>query len=329
MTGGESGTAREAPPLICVVGPTGVGKTEFALELAEAIGGEIVNADSRQVYRGMDIGTAKPTPEERARVPHHLLDVVAPGEPFSAGTFVRLADAAVADIRARGRVPLVVGGTGLYVRALVDGFWNGPPGAPGLRTALAGVAERRGPGELHRMLGRLDPASATAIHPHDAYKAGRALEVTLLTGRPASALKAAHGFPGRHEAVWLGLTRPRAELYARIDRRVDQMLDAGWVEETRRLLQAGVDPSGPGMNAVGYREIVRHLRGEWGLGEAAAAIRKASRNYAKRQFTWFLKDARIHWLEAVGVPVRALVGRLLRSNQLGVMRVDVSVRQTP
>jgi tRNA dimethylallyltransferase len=326
MSGPEPGGA---PPLICVVGPTGVGKSDFALELAEAVGGEIVNADSRQVYRGMDIGTAKPTAGERARVPHHLLDVVAPGEPFSAGRFVRLADAAVADIRGRSKVPVVVGGTGLYVRALVDGFWNGPPGAPRLRAALAAVAERRGAGEAHRMLRRLDPASAAAIHPNDAYKAGRALEVTLLTGRPASALKAAHGFPGRYEAVWIGLTRPRAVLYERIDRRVDRMLESGWVEETRRILEAGTDPGAPGMNAVGYREIARFLRGEWGLQEAAAAIRKASRNYAKRQFTWFLKDARIQWLEAEGVPVRALVGRLLRSNQLGVMRVDVSVRQTP
>jgi len=315
-------------PLICLVGPTGVGKSDLGLELAEALGGEIVSADSRQVYRGMDIGTAKPTAAERARVPHHLLDVADPGEAFSAGRFARLGEAAVADIRRRGRVPLVVGGTGLYVRALLDGFWDGPAAVPPLRAALEDLAARRGKGAAHRMLARLDPDSAAAIHPNDGHKTRRALEIALSQGRPASALRRAHGFPGRHAAVRLGLTRPRAELYARIDRRVDAMMAAGWLEETRRLLDAGVDPEAPGMNAVGYRELARHLRGEWPLETALAAIRKASRNYAKRQFTWFLKDARIRWLEAERLSVRALVGTLPQYNQRGVMRVDVSVRPT-
>jgi tRNA dimethylallyltransferase len=296
--------------LVCVVGPTGVGKSAFALELAEAVGGEIVGADARQVYRGLDIGTAKPTAAERARVPHHLLDLVEPGEPFTAGTFVRLAEAALADIRARGRVPIVVGGTGLYVRALVDGLWEGPPAAPALREALAGIAAARGPAALHRMLARLDGPSAAALHPRDRHKTARALEITLLTGRPASAQRGAHGFPGRHEALFLGLTRPRADLYDRINRRVEAMVAAGWVGEIRALLGRGVDPDGPGMDAVGYRELVRHVRGEWGLEEAVAAIQKATRNYAKRQFTWFLKDARIRWLEPEDVFVRAVVGCL-------------------
>jgi tRNA dimethylallyltransferase len=306
-----------------------VGKTDFALALAEAVGGEIVNADSRQVYRGMDIGTAKPTAEERARVPHHLIDILDPVEPFSAGAFVRLAGEAIDAIRGRKHVPVVVGGTGLYVRALVDGIWQGPRGEPGLRAAVAAVAERRGAGEPHRMLGRLDPDSAAALHPNDRHKVARALEITLMEGRPASALRRAHGFPGAREAVLIGLTLPRARLYARIERRVDAMIAAGWVSETEALLAAGVGPGAPGMNAVGYRQLVRHIRGEMPLETAISEIKQATRNYAKRQFTWFRKDARIRWLETEGLPVQGLVGRVVESDQRGEVRVDVSIRKAP
>jgi tRNA dimethylallyltransferase len=322
-------TAAAPGALVCVVGPTGVGKTDFALALAEAIGGEIVNADSRQVYRGMDIGTAKPTAEERARVPHHLIDILDPSEPFSAGAFVRLAGEAIDAIRGRKNVPVVVGGTGLYVRALVDGIWQGPRGEPGLRAALAAVAETRGAGEPHRMLRRLDPESAAALHPNDRHKVQRALEITLMEGRPASALRRAHGFPGAREATLVGLTMPRARLYARIERRVDAMIAAGWPAETEALLAAGVGPEAPGMNAVGYRQLVRHIRGEIPLETAVSEIKQATRNYAKRQFTWFRKDARIRWLEAEGLPVQGLVGRVFESDQRGEVRVDVSIRKAP
>jgi tRNA dimethylallyltransferase len=315
-----------SPALICVVGPTASGKSALGLALAEALGGEIVGADSRQLYLGLDIGTAKPTPAERARVPHHLFDVLEPGETCGAGRYARLAAEAVAGIRARGRIPVVVGGTGLYVRALVDGIWDGPPRDPALRAALERLA-RDGAG-LHRWLARLDGESAAAIHPNDARKLVRALEITLGAGRPASALRRAHGFPGAFPAVQIGLNWPRDVLYARIDRRVDAMLAEGWLDEIRALLDRGVDPDAPGMDAVGYRELVRHLRGEFDLEEAVRRAKKACRNYAKRQFTWFRKDARIRWLEAEGVPVHRLVDHLIRSNQLGV-RVDVSVRKAP
>lgn len=320
VTGGEV-------PLICVVGATASGKSALALRLAEALGGEIVGADSRQLYRGLDIGTAKPTPAERARVPHHLFDVLDPGETCSAGRYARTAAEAISGIRARGRVPVVVGGTGLYVRALVDGIWDGPRRHPGLRAALEAL-----PGEaLYRWLTRLDGSSAAAIHPNDRRKVERALEITLLAGRPASALRRAHGFPGILPALQFGLSWPRDLLYARIERRVEAMIEAGWVDEIRGLLARGVDPHGPGMDAVGYRELVRHLEGEFGLEDAILRIQKACRNYAKRQFTWFRKDARIRWLEAEGVPVRRLADPLIDligSNQLGV-RVDVSVRKAP
>jgi tRNA dimethylallyltransferase len=316
-------------PLICVVGATASGKSALALALAEALGGEIVGADSRQLYRGLDVGTAKPTPDERARVPHHLYDVLDIGETCSAGRYARMAADVIAGIRARGNVPVVVGGTGLYVRALVDGIWDGPPRHPALRDALEGISADGH--ALHRMLACLDGPSAAAIHPHDRRKLVRALEITLLSGRPASALRRAHGFPGAVPAVQVGLIWPREVLYERIDRRVEAMLSAGWIDEIRSLLDRGVDPDAPGMDAVGYRDLVRHLRGEFDLDTAVSRIQKACRNYAKRQFTWFRKDARIRWLEAEGVPVRRLAEPLIglfESYQVGV-RVDVSVRKTP
>lgn len=322
--------ATSEPPLVCLVGPTAVGKTESALGLAEALGAEIVNADSRQVYRRMDLGTAKPTAEERARVPHHLIDVVDPDQPFSAGDFVRLADAAIADIRARGRVPLVVGGTGLYVRALVDGIWHAPSRNPALRAALAEVRGRRGTAFMHRFLARLDPDSAGLLHANDRHKVDRALEITLQTGWPASALRRDHGFPGRYPAVHIGLRRPRGELYERINSRVEQMISAGWLDEVRSLVNKGYGAGAPGMNAVGYRELVRVLNGEWTIEQASGVIQKGTRNYAKRQFTWFNKDARLRWLDVSCTPPADLLASLLSMCHLaGVMRVNVSVCKTP
>ncbi len=262
-------------------------------------------------------------------MPHHLIDLIEPTEPFSVGDFVTAADAAIADIRARGREPIVVGGTGLYIKALVDGLWDGPKADPALRTALEGIAQRKGRGELHRMLTRLDPASAKAIHPNDIYKTCRALEITLSAGRPASALRAEHGFPGRYDGILLGLTRPRADLYARIDQRVAQMIADGWPEETRALLASGVPLDAPGMNALGYRDMARYLAGEISLEKASEAIKKACRNYAKRQFTWFRKDAKLQWLDVSGVTVPKLVAGVSDANNLKKMvRVDVTVCKT-
>ncbi|MFQ5508442.1 MAG: tRNA (adenosine(37)-N6)-dimethylallyltransferase MiaA [Leptospirillia bacterium] len=305
--GGRGGNGEASPPLLCLTGPTAVGKTGISLDLAEALGAEIINADSRQIYRGMDIGTAKPTAEERARVPHHLIDVVDPSEVFSAARFMVLATEAIGNIRARGGVPLVVGGTGLYIRSLVDGIVDAPPAHPPLREALQAVGERQGADALHRMLQRLDPATAGGLHPNDGYKVIRAIEIVLRTGQTASGLRQAHGFPGVYNAVLIGLTRPRAELYERINRRVDEMIAAGWVDETEGLLKKGISPESPGMKAVGYRELVRFLMGEWPLSEAVASIKQASRNYAKRQFTWFRKDDRLCWFNAAGVSVAELL----------------------
>ena len=293
-----------------MVGPTAVGKTALAIALAKAIEGEIVNADSRQIYRGMDIGTAKPTAAEQAQVPHHLIDVADPNEVFSAARYALLAEKAVGNILQRGKVPIIAGGTGLYIRALVDGISDAPKTNPPLRKALSAVAREKGESELHRMLTRLDPDSAEKIHPNDLRRVERALEITLMGGKPASVVRGEHGFPGRYSPVMIGLTCPRAMLYERIDQRVKKMILAGWLDETKNLLNKGTRPDAPGMNALGYRELVACLNGELDRESAVAAICKASRNYAKRQFTWFRKDDRICWLDTADVSVRDLVARV-------------------
>lgn len=315
--------------LICVVGPTGVGKTAFSLALAEGIDGEIINADSRQLYRRLDIGTAKPTAEERARVPHHLIDVADPLEPFSTGQYCALADAAIADIQGRGKVPVVVGGTGLYVRALIDGLWDGPTANPSLRAALEGVESAAGEGTLHHLLGRLDPDSATRIHPNDRYKTIRALEITLLCRQPASEARAAHGFPGRYRALLVGLTCPKEVLHQRIEARVQQMVADGWLAEVTALLESGIGPDAPAMNAVGYRQICAHLHGKSSLTEALEATILATRKYAKRQFTWFRKDDRLTWLNTTEAPMPSFVSTVISAFKRGAVRVDVPVCKAP
>ncbi len=224
----------------------------------------------------------------------------------------------------------MVGGTGLYSKAWVDGIWDAPEADPALRQALEELADRKGRPELHRMLTRLDPDGARVIHPNDIHKTRRALEITLGAGKPASVLRAEHGFPGRYAATILGLTRPRAELYARIDRRVEQMLADGWMAETRALIDAGVPLDAPGMNALGYRDLAACLAGETTLEEATETIKKTSRHYAKRQFTWFRKDARIRWLNVSGVSVPDWVAGMSDAKNLDKMvRVHVTVCKTP
>jgi len=283
-------------PVLVIVGPTAVGKTEAAVLAAEQMNGEIVSADSRQIYRGMDVGTAKPEPEFLRRVPHHLLDVGSPAERFNAVRFARLARRAIADIHGRGRLALVVGGSGLYLRALLDGLFLGPPASAPIRAQLSEVADRRGVGELHARLAEVDPDSARRIHPNDRVRLVRALEVFLLTGDPMSRLRERiEEDTVALDATWVGLARERVDLYGRIDARVDAMIEAGWVEEVRRLESSGSGPK-PGLDAVGYREILTFLRGERHLEAAVALIKRNTRRYAKRQITWFSKDARISWI---------------------------------
>jgi tRNA dimethylallyltransferase len=283
--------------LIVIVGPTAVGKTEAAIRLAERAGGEIVSADSRQVYRGMDIGTAKPSAGQRARAPHHLIDVVDPDQVLSLAQYQAAACAAIDDIFARGRQPLLVGGTGLYVKAVTEGLRiPAVPPDPDLRAELEARAAREGKHTLHAELQRVDPAAAARIDPRNVRRTIRALEVHRLSGRRFSELGRAQ--PPPYPVLTLGLALPRAELYARIDVRIDAMIAAGLVEETRRLAQR-YDWSLPSMSGLGYRQIGMFLRGECSLDEAIVAIRRETRRFVRQQAAWFRpSDPRLHWFEA-------------------------------
>lgn len=271
-----------------LAGPTASGKSAAGVALAERIGGEILSLDSMAVYRGMDVGTAKPSDEDRARVPHHLIDLVEPHESFSVADYLRAAEAACRDVVTRGRTPLFVGGTGLYLRSLLRGVFEGPSAAPEVRRRLEAEAEAAGPEALHARLGKVDPAAAARLHPNDVRRVVRALEVAELTGRPLSAQQEHPPLPEgeRPEHVYW-LSPPRAWLYERIDRRVDAMMSAGLLDETRRLL---AQPEGLGRTArqaLGYRELIDHLEGRLTLSEAVDLIKLRTRQFAKRQHTWF------------------------------------------
>ena len=282
--------------LIVVVGPTAVGKTEVSIRLAEQIGGEIVSADSRQIYRHMDIGTAKPGAEQRARVAHHLIDVVDPDKAFSLAQYQSAASAAIDDIFARGKQPLLVGGSGLYVRAVTEGLRipEVPP-QPELRAELEARAAREGELALYAELQQVDPAAAARIDPRNVRRTIRALEVYRVSGGRFSDLGRSQ--PPPYRVVTIGLTRPRPDLYARIDARIDAMIAAGLVEETRWLAQR-YDWSLPSMSGLGYRQVGGFIRGECRLDEAIAAIKRDTRRFVRHQANWFRpSDARIAWLD--------------------------------
>src|SRR5574337_1089481 len=301
-------------PLIVLIGPTASGKSALALALAERVGGEIVAADSMQVYRGLDIGTAKPTTDDRHRIPHHLLDVVAPDQPFTAADYARLASAAIVDIRARGRLPIVVGGTGLYVRALLYGLFDGPGEMMSLRETLHREAAQAGPPTLHRRLEAIDPKAAAALHPNDLFRIVRALEVAVVSGRPISTLRIEgrrnhRSIPG--PILQFGLERNRQELYQRIDARVEAMMAQGLLDEVRSLLDRGYNETLKPLRAIGYRHMIRHLRGEIGLDGAITSLKRDTRRYAKRQLTWFRHQDEIEWLSVEGSTVSERLVRLL------------------
>lgn len=288
---------RNPQSIIAIVGPTAAGKTALSLALAEMLGGEIVSADSRQIYRGMDIGTAKATAEEQARAPHHLLDLVAPDQILTLAEYQRLAYATIADIHARGRLPLLVGGTGQYVHAVLEG-WRIPEVAPqpDLRAALEAEVVTYGAEALHARLAALDPVAAARIDLRNVRRVIRALEVCLTAGQPISELQAKS--PPPYVVVQIGVTRPRPELYARIDARVDHMIAAGLVDEVRRLAEAGYDWELPAMTGLGYRQIGQYLRGEATLDEAIALIKRGTRRFVQQQYNWFrLDDPAIRWMD--------------------------------
>lgn len=293
--------------VVCLVGPTASGKTALALALGARAGGEVVSADSRQVYRGMDVGTAKPSREERALVPHHAIDVVEPTESFDVARFRGVADAAIADVVARGRAPLVVGGTGLWVRVVCRGLCPAPPRAPHVRTALRAIAARAGVPELHRLLTVVDPVLAARVHPNDPVRCERGLEVALASGRRLSAWQDAHRFAeAPYDALVLGLAVAPDVLAARIAARANAMLAAGFLDEVRALRARGVPDAAPAWNAVGYRELRAHLDGAMGLADATAALVRATTRFARRQRTWFRAEPDVVWRDPVAERARLL-----------------------
>ncbi len=284
--------------MIIIQGPTATGKSELAVRLARQFDGEIVGADSLQLYRGMEIGTAAPEPELRSQVPHHLLGIVDPAASFTAADFAGEAGEAIAGIHRRGRIPFVVGGTGLYIRALLGGLIQAPAGDDTLRGELAAWAERDGWGALLEELERIDPETAARLHPNDRGRIIRALEVCRLTGIPFSLMTHAHGFSDiRYTTLKIGLTGERAQLYRRVEERVDRMLAGGFVDEVRGLLARGYSPELKSMRSIGYKEICRYLSGEISINEVAELIKRDTRRYLKRQQTWFFRDTATKWFE--------------------------------
>lgn len=284
--------------IVLVVGPTASGKSEFAVRLAESVAGEIVNADSMQFYRGMEIGTARPSDELMSRVPHHLFGIVTPDVNFTAANFISAAGEVIASIVERGKVPLIVGGTGLYVRALLCGLAEVPSGDEEYRSAMLRYAEQNGPQALHELLDKVDPVAAARLHVNDRLRIIRALEVHHQTGRPFSHLRDGHGFvENRYTPLKIGLDVERSLLYERINARVDTMVDSGLISEVETLLSQGYSPELKALRSIGYREICDYLCQKQTLSESVDLIKRNTRHYAKRQLTWFRQDRGIKWLE--------------------------------
>ncbi|MHB0859300.1 MAG: tRNA (adenosine(37)-N6)-dimethylallyltransferase MiaA [Anaerolineae bacterium] len=294
--------ARANPPrVVVIVGPTAVGKTALSLRLAQRFNGEIISTDSRQIYRGMDIGTAKATASERAQAPHHLLDIVEPDEELTLAHYQELAGQAIEEVWLRGKLPMVVGGTGLYVRALTEG-WTVPAVPPNLalRARLEERAVREGAQALHDLLVSVDPEAAERIDARNVRRVIRALEVHHETGTPISVLQRKH--PPDYRLLYIGLTMPREALYERIDRRIDAMMEAGLEDEVRSLLACGYDLELPSMSGLGYRQLVAYIRGQLSRDEAVALIKRETRRFVRQQYNWFrLDDVRIHWFDVVNL----------------------------
>ncbi|WP_447977583.1 tRNA (adenosine(37)-N6)-dimethylallyltransferase MiaA [Candidatus Nitrospira bockiana] len=289
--------SRDAKPLVVLLGPTAVGKSRMAIPVARALQTEILTADSRQVYCGMDIGMDKPREDERGGVPHRLLDLVQPDQPFNVGEYRRLALAEIRRLHREGRVPLMVGGTGLYIRAVVRGLWEGPPADWEYRRRLSDLARIEGPEHLHRRLAAIDPDLASRLHPRDEAKIIRGLEIYETTGRRLSDLHREHAFAERpFSTLLIGLVRDRSELYRRIDARVDEQIARGLVDETRRLLACGYSRNLGSMKGLGYRQMAGYLAGEYSFEEACRRLKRDTRHFAKRQMTWFRREPGVVWL---------------------------------
>ena len=301
--------------IVCVAGPTASGKTRLAVELAKAYDGEVLSCDSMQIYRGMAIGTAAPTPEEMQGVVHHMIGVADPGEDFSVGKYVELAEPVLQDILSRGKTCVVCGGTGLYADSLLLGRSFAPCPSTGMRETLEAEARQSGIEPLLARLKEVDPEAGARLHPSDNRRIIRALEVYLETGETISEHnRKTKLLPPKHEAVWIGLSfENRQDLYDRIDLRVERMLQDGLLDEIRALLASGISPAATAMQAIGYKELVAYLNGDTDFAESVALLKKNTRHYAKRQLTWFRRDSRIRWYNTADYPnAMAIAKEILR-----------------
>jgi len=284
------------PKIIIICGPTGVGKTAAAIKLSQIFKGEIVGADSMQVYRKMDIGTAKPTRNEQAAVPHHLIDVANPDEQFDASLFAEKADHIIDSLRNRGITPFIVGGTGLYIKALMHGLSRARPAALEVLKRLKNEAEKYGSNDLHRRLSKCDPKTAEKIHPNDTFRITRALEIFEVTGKPISAFHDEHQFSEKkYKGLKICIHTDRKKLYERIDRRVDAMAEDGFLDEVKMLLKEGYSPDLKSMQSLGYRHMVEYITGKISWDKALDTMKRDTRRYAKRQLTWFKADHEMKW----------------------------------
>jgi tRNA dimethylallyltransferase len=304
------------PKIIVICGPTGIGKTTMAIRVAEAFTGEIVGADSMQIYRYMDIGTAKPTPDETSRITHHMIDVADPSDFFDAARYVRMARPCVQKLIQNNVLPVVAGGTGLYIKALLHGLSKAAMTDPVVKNRLKKEAETCGSHFLHERLTDCDPIAARRIHPNDSFRIIRALEVFEMTGRPMSSVQAAHQFDDNpFDALNIGLFMDRTALYARIDQRVETMITAGLIDEVQGLLDSGYDPKAKAMQSIGYRHVIAYLAGQIDKNEAIRTLKRDTRRYAKRQQTWFKADRDMIWMapddwDAIHGRVRSFLGGL-------------------
>jgi tRNA dimethylallyltransferase len=297
--------------LIVILGPTASGKSALAIRLAEKLAGEVVCCDSTQVYSHFDIGTGKVPLDQRRGIPHHLLDLVEPDDVFTAGEYRRRAADVLGEISSRGKIPILTAGTGLYLRALLEGLADAPQRSEELRTRLREIVSERGAEYLHKILSRLDRESASRIAPRDTQKIIRALEVRLLSGESASELhrRSRSGLQG-FQVAKIGLSPPRQALYARIDRRVEEMIQAGWLEEVKRLIESGISLDSKPFSFIGYSQLADHLKGKAALQETLVRIQQATRQYAKRQITWFRREREVLWFHMFGDEPEAFVQAL-------------------
>ena len=302
-------------PILIIAGPTAVGKTEASILLAQEFGAEIVSADSMQIYRGMDIGTAKPTGEQRRLVYHHMIDIVAPDQPYSVGDYLRDARTAIDAIISAGGVPIVVGGTGLYIRALTRGLFHGPPADLALRERLLQRESEGQPGTLYSDLVDVDPEAARKIHPNDLRRTVRALEVYYLRDRKLSEFQREHAFQDRlYRFHMVFLVRSRGELYPRIEQRVDRMIEDGLEAEVRTLMDRGVSPDLASMQGLGYKHFIDHFLGRTSRDEAVALLKRDTKRYAKRQFTWFRREPESAWVDITGLAHAGEITERIKKN---------------